>query len=155
VQDFTVENAKKFLEKYNTESKKKDPNAPHITFTHLIVKAVAWGCHKQRRDIGRIVFGFFKPTKSIGYTVLCDQGGGKDLVPITIWDAHSKSLEEISIFLTARVAKAKSNTDVEFTKATAPFAKIPTFIMQPVMHIMGYFAANIGVEFPGSNLKPE
>jgi hypothetical protein len=110
VEDFKIENAKKFLEKYNTENKKKDSNHPHISFTHLAVKAIAWGCHKQRRDMGRIMFGYFKPSKSIGYTVLCDQGG-KDLVPITIWDAHSMTLEEISLFLTARVLKAKNNTD--------------------------------------------
>ena len=77
------------------------------------------------------------------------------MVPITIWDAHNKSLEEVSLYLTAKVNKAKNNTDVEFTKATAPFKIIPTFIMQPLMHTMGYFAANLGIEFPGSNLKPE
>lgn len=92
-----------------------------MTFTHLIVKAVAWGFHKQRRDIGHIVFGYFKPAKQIGYTVLCDQEGGKDLVPITIWDCHDKPLEEIAKFLNEKVQKAKRGTDKEFTKATAPF----------------------------------
>ena len=111
VQDFKVEKAKVFLEKYNAKLKKEDPNAPHITFTHFMVKAIAWGCHKQRRDMGRIMFGFFKPAKQIGYTVVCDQGGGKDLVPITIWDAHNKSLVEIATFLNEKVSKAKSNTD--------------------------------------------
>jgi hypothetical protein len=53
------------------------------------------------------------------------------------------------------VNKAKKNTDKDFTKATAPFQVIPTFIMQPMMHLIGYFGANIGVEFPGSNVKPE
>jgi hypothetical protein len=121
VQDFKIEKAKVYLEKYNANLKKQDPNAPHVTFTHLLVKGLAWGCHKQRRDIGHIVFGFFKPAKQIGYTVLCDQDGGKDLVPITIWDAHNKPLEEIARFLNEKVNKAKKNTDKDFIKATAPF----------------------------------
>ena len=107
--------------KYNLNLKSKDPNAPHVTFTHLIVKAVAWGFYKQRRDIGHIMFGFFKPATKIGYTVLCDQENGKDLVPITIWDAHSMPLEDIAKFLNEKVGKAKKNKDKDFTKATAPF----------------------------------
>jgi len=66
--------------------------------------------------MGRIQFGYFKPSKSLGYTILCDQDGGKDLVPITIWDPQTKSLEEIAAFLNAKVLMAKKNTDRDFTK---------------------------------------
>lgn len=122
---------------------------------HLITKAVAWGAHKQRRDIGRIVFGFFRPAKSIGITILCNQEGGRDLVPVTIWDAHTKSLLSIAKDLSVRVEKAQKNTDKDFTNASKPFKFVPTCVMQPVMHIIGYFAANLQIYLPGSNVKPE
>ena len=122
---------------------------------HLLTKAIAWGCWKQRRDMGRIVFGYFKPTKSIGYTVLCDQGNGKDLVPMTIWDVHTKSLLTIAKDLSVRAKKAKTNTDEEFTNASKPFKLVPTCIMQPILHAITYCAANIGVSLPGGGVKPE
>ncbi len=62
-----------------------------ITFNTIIVKAMAWGAWKCRKDFGHIVFGFYRPCKELGLTVLCDSNG-KDLVPITIWNAHEMSL---------------------------------------------------------------
>ena len=50
--------------------------------------AMAFALYKMRRDIGRIPFGVFKHNKSIGVTSLCDVEGGKDLVPVTIFDGH-------------------------------------------------------------------
>ena len=49
----------------------------------------AWRC---KSEFGRISFGFFKPAEKIGITILCDQEGGRDLVPITIWNAHLMSI---------------------------------------------------------------
>lgn len=75
------------------------------------------------------MFGFFRPAKEIGITILCDQDGGKDLVPVTIWDAHAKSLLSIAKDLTCRVDRAKKNTDKDFTNASKPFKIVPTCIM--------------------------
>lgn len=83
-----------------------DDLSKKVTFNHVMVKAIAWGAWKQRRDWGRIVFGFFKPCKELGITVLCDQGG-KDLVPVTIFNAHEMTLQEIALYLNGKVIKAK------------------------------------------------
>jgi hypothetical protein len=75
------------------------------------------------------VFGFFKPAKSIGITIICNQDGGRDLVPVTIWDTHTKSLLSIAKDLSIRVNRAKNNTDKDFTKAAKPFKVVPSCIM--------------------------
>ena len=122
--------------------------------THLIVHAVGWAAYKQRRDIGRILFGFFKPEKSIGITVLCDQGGGKDLVPVTIWDVHQKEVKDIALELNGKVGKAKNNKDKEFNEGTKFFKYVPTFILQLGLHMLSYVAANLEMTVPGSGVNP-
>lgn len=113
-----------------------------------MIKAMAWGAWKQRRDWGRIVFGFFRPLKELGITVLCDQGG-KDLVPVTIWNAHEMTLQEIALYLNEKIIKAKQNKDKEFKESTKIFGIVPTFLMQPAFHLITYCAANIGFNIPG------
>lgn len=82
-----------------------------ITVTHVFALASAWGLFKMRRDVGRLPFGTFKHSKKIGTTILCDVEGGKDLVPITIWDAHTMTILEIAKKLNEKVDRAKKGKD--------------------------------------------
>ena len=61
----------------------------------------------MRRDIGRLPWGTFKAAKKLGVTVLVDVEGGKDLVPVTIWDAHKMTIFEIAKQVSTRVQRAK------------------------------------------------
>ena len=58
--------------------------------------ALAWAIYKQRRDIGRISWGSFKRSKKLGVTVLVDFQGGKDLIPVTVWDGHTMTIIEFA-----------------------------------------------------------
>lgn len=62
----------------------------------VFLLAAAWGLYKMRRDVGRLPWGFFRASKKLGVTVLVDVEGGKDLVPVTIWDAHKMSIIEVA-----------------------------------------------------------
>ena len=53
----------------------------------MISKGIAVGIHKMKRDIGRIKWGYFQRAEKLGLSVLVDVDGGKDLVPVTFWDA--------------------------------------------------------------------
>ena len=75
--------------------------------------AIAFGLYKMRRDIGRIPFGVFKHHKKIGVTSLCDVEGGKDLVPVTIFDGHKMSVLDYAGILASKTVKAKGNKDKE------------------------------------------
>ena len=115
-----------------------------VTVTHVIAHAMAWGLYKMRRDIGRLPFGFFKAHKKLGMTSLCDVEGGKDLIPVTIFDGHKLDILEYAGILASKTTRAKSNKDGEHTKATGPFDFIPTFIAQPVLYILTYIGMNLG-----------
>ena len=73
-----------------------DQKDVHITMTHFMAMAVCWGLYKMRRDVGRLRWGSFEAAKEYGLTVLVDVEGGKDLVPVTIWDGHKMTIFEIA-----------------------------------------------------------
>ena len=145
--EFYVETARKYVAELN-EAGIKDDKLRKVTFNHVMVKAIAWGAWKQRRDWGRIVFGFFRPCKELGITVLCD-ADGKDLVPVTIWNAHEMTLQEIAEYLNGKVLNAKTLKDKEFNDSTKLFGIVPTFMLTPIMHCISYTAANLGFDLPG------
>lgn len=110
---------------------------------------MAWGLWKMRRDIGHLPFGVFKHEKKVGVTSLCDVEGGKDLIPVTIFDGHKMEILEYAAILASKTTRAKSNTDKDHTKATANFQIIPSFIAQPVLYCLTYLAMQCGF-----NCKP-
>ena len=96
--------------------------------THLLAHAVAWGMYKMRRDVGHLPFGPFRNSKELGITILVDVEGGKDLVPVTVMDAHNLSLKELAQKILERVQKAKQGKDSEHNKGTALANFVPSFI---------------------------
>ena len=63
----------------------------------------------MRRDIGRIKWGTFQRAEHLGLSVLVDVEGGKDLVPVTFWDAQDKSILDIAKTCNELVNKTKNN----------------------------------------------
>ena len=79
--------------------------------THVCGLGLAIGLHKIRRDVGRLVWGYFKHNKRIGTTILVDIEGGKDLVPVTLWNAHEMSLKEFALAINEKIQRAKNKKD--------------------------------------------
>lgn len=108
---------------------------------------MAWGLYKMRRDVGRFTFGYFTHSKKIGITCLVDVEGS-DLVPVTVWDAHNLTLIEFAQKCGERVMKAKDKKDSAHTKQTAAANFLPSFILQPMMHIISYINVNLDLGIP-------
>ena len=86
-----MDKALAYVKKLNEEQKDV-----HVTMTHVMAHAAAWGLYKMRRDVGRLPFGFFKKSKKHGVTILVDVQGGRDLIPLTVWDAHEMTIFELA-----------------------------------------------------------
>ena len=114
---------------------------------------MAWGLYKMRRDIAHLPFGVFKHNKKIGVTSLCDVDGGKDLIPVTIFDGHQLELLEYAGILASKTSRAKKNTDKEHTKATGNMAFLPSFIGQPVLYILTYIGMQLGISIKPIGLR--
>lgn len=85
----------------------------------MVTLATAWGIYKMRRDVGRLPWGTFKASKKFGVTVLVDVEGGKDLVPVTIWNAHEMTIFEVAKVITEKVKRAKTGKDARHSNATS------------------------------------
>ena len=140
--------AQAFCKKMNEEQKDV-----HITMTHVMTLACCWGLYKMRRDVGHLPFGTFKSDKRMGVTVLCDVEGGKDLVPVTVWDGHKMTIFELAKFITAKVARAKKGQDKQHNESTALAKFIPSHIAQPLSFALTYIAANVGISIPAVKLR--
>lgn len=116
-----------------------------VTVTHVMGHAIAFGLYKMRRDIGRIPFGVFKHHKKIGVTSLCDVEGGKDLVPVTIFDGHKMSVLDYAGILASKTVKAKGNKDKEHQKSTGTVSMLPSFVAQPALFVATYLGTMLGI----------
>lgn len=70
-------------------------------------------------------------------------------MPVTIWDAHDKSIREIAEFFFNEAGAAKSGKHKEYNKASAPFNFLPSSVLQHVLIFAGWFSGTLGL-----NLKP-
>lgn len=137
-----------YVKKLNAEQKDV-----HITMTHVISHAAAWGLYKMRRDVGRLPWGTFKHSKKLGVTVLCDVEGGKDLVPVTFWDGHKMTIFELAKKITEKVGRAKKGQDKQHNNSTALANLIPSHIAQPLSFCLTYIAATVGISIPPLSLR--
>mmetsp|Transcript_37979 Transcript_37979/g.46353 ORF Transcript_37979/g.46353 Transcript_37979/m.46353 type:complete len:263 (-) Transcript_37979:253-1041(-) len=148
INDYNMEKAMAYAKQLNEQQKEV-----HVTVTHVFTHATAWGAYKMRRDIGRLPFGTFKYSKKIGVTVLVDVEGGKDLVPITVWDGHKMSIIELAKEISGKVDRAKKGKDEAHKKATASANFMPSFIAEPIGFALTYLAANCGISIPAMGLR--
>lgn len=137
-----------YVKKLNAEQKDI-----HITMTHVMALSCAWGIYKMRRDIGRLPFGTFKAAKKLGVTILVDVEGGKDLVPVTIWDAHKMTIFEVAKYISSKVQRAKTGKDERHAKSTQSADFIPSFVVQAAMFTFTYLVAHVGLNLSFLGLK--
>ena len=107
----------------------------------------------MRRDLGRLPYGVFKHQKKIGVTSLCDVDGGKDLVPVTIFDGHKMDILEYAGILASKTTRAKGNKDGDHAKSTAGFNYMTSFLGQPIVYILTYLSLNLGINCKAIGLR--
>ena len=74
---------------------------------------------RNRRDVGHIKWGHviliifinhfqFQKSEKIGCTILVDSNG-KDLVPVSLWEAQDESILDLAKAMNEKVGRAKNN----------------------------------------------
>ena len=103
----------------------------------------------MRKSVGRIKWGTFRYTKDLGTTILADMEGGKDLVPVTVFNVHDMKLKDYAKAVAAKVEKAKKGKDKEHNQSTQLFNFVPSFIAEPILFSVTYLGACVGLNIPG------
>lgn len=121
--------------------------------THLMSKGVAVAISKMRRDIGRIKWGFFQRAEKIGLSVLVDVEGGKDLVPVTFWEAQDDSIIDFAKKANDAVMKTKKNENKDHNEVTKIFTILPTYLLGFLTTVCSYLAQNAGISIKALNVR--
>jgi pyruvate/2-oxoglutarate dehydrogenase complex dihydrolipoamide acyltransferase (E2) component len=127
----------------------------HLTLSHVMAKAVAitlaempdanailrWNRIYLREDIGV----FFQVAMEDAET------GEVDLSGATVFDAHTKSLEQVVDEFQAKVDKVKAGKDTELEGTRSTFKSIPYFLLNTVTTVLGIllYTFNLDLRFAG------
>lgn len=127
----------------------------HLTLSHVMAKAVAitlaempdanailrWNRIYLREDIGV----FFQVAMEDAET------GEVDLSGATVFDAHTKSIEQIVDEFQAKVDKVKAGKDKELEGTRSTFKSIPYFLLNTVTTVLGIllYTFNLDLRFAG------
>lgn len=82
-----------------------------------------------------------------------DVEGGKDLVPVTVWEVQNDSIVNIANECNNLVMKTKRNENKEHTDVTKIFLQLPTFILGFLTTVCSYLAQNAGIAIKALNVR--
>jgi len=146
--DINVTKAMAYLKQLNEQN----PDV-HITMTHLVAHALALGLHEIRQHVGYLLLGQFSSAEQIGLTCLVNLNEGKDLAPVTLFDAHNLTVAEYARQCTAHVERVKAKKDSDHNQRNSVARQIPTFFLQWVITIASYLTMNMGLSLAPLGLR--
>jgi len=143
-----VTEARRYLEWLREETGLK------VTITHLVGKAIAEALARSPGLNGVIRFGRYVPHETVDVSFLVALEGGKNLAKVKIERLDEKSVTELGEELRALAQKLHSGTDAAFNKSMQPLRMLPTWIIRPLVHSLGYLAGVWGLNIPALGIEP-
>lgn len=131
-----------------------------LTITHVMAKAVALVMHEMPDANAVLRFNRIYLRKDIGvfFQVAMEDPVNKqiDLSGATIFDAHSKTLEQIVDEFEAKVQKVRAGKDKELEGTRSTFKKIPFFFLNTFLDLLSFFSftLNLDLRFLGIPKDP-
>eukprot|EP01017_Pseudomicrothorax_dubius_P024550 TRINITY_DN2608_c0_g1_i15.p1 TRINITY_DN2608_c0_g1~~TRINITY_DN2608_c0_g1_i15.p1 ORF type:complete len:306 (+),score=79.56 TRINITY_DN2608_c0_g1_i15:125-1042(+) len=140
------------MDNYIESEKKMNPDAPVLTHTHIIIKAIANSIAANPDINGRITFGKFLPYEHADIACLIDIAG-KDLGAVTIEKADTMTIKEIAAYLNDLAKKTKKNENKEHKKRVGPLALLPPYVISVILEVISFLAVNLGLNIPALGVK--
>jgi pyruvate/2-oxoglutarate dehydrogenase complex dihydrolipoamide acyltransferase (E2) component len=132
---------------------RREASGEKVTITHLVGKAVANALAEAPDLNGRIVFGSFVPHETVDVTFLVVLDGGSDLAKVKVERADEKSVIEITKELGARAGNLRAGKDQEFEKSKGMLRSLPTWLLRPILRLVGFLTGALGVQVPALGLE--
>ena len=125
-----------------------------VTITHLVGKAAAVALGRAPGLNGVIRMGRYvrHPTVDISFLVALEEG--RNLAKAKIERLDEKSVAELGQELRDLAEKLHSGRDDAFNKSMQPLKLLPTWIIRPLVHTMGYLAGVWGLNLPALGIEP-
>ena len=125
-----------------------------VTITHLVGKACALALRRTPTLNGRIVFGRYLPFARVDVAFLVALEGGGDLAKALVRDADQKSVAELARELRERAERLKGGKDADFEKSKGVLRLLPTWLIRPLVHAIGFLASGLGLSIKALGVEP-
>lgn len=124
-----------------------------VTITHLVGKAVAVALSRAPGLNGVIRFGRYVRHDSVDISFLVALEEGRNLAKAKIEGLDKKSVTELGEELRALATKLHAGRDESFNKSMQPLKSLPTWIIRPLVHTMGYLSGVWGLNVPSLGIE--
>lgn len=124
-----------------------------ITITHLVGKAVAEALSRAPGLNGVIRFGRFVGHKQVDVSFLVALEEGRNLAKAKIERLDEKSVTDLGQELRALADKLYAGKDESFNKSMGPLKMLPSWLIRPLVHTMGYLTGVWGINVPALGLE--
>ena len=82
-----------------------------------------------------------------------DVEGGRDLVPVTLWDAHKDSIFDIANKANQMVQISKQRQNKEHNEMTKIALLLPTYLLGLIGTVASYISQNAGISIPAMGVS--
>lgn len=131
----------------------RETSGEKVSMTHLVGKAVALALKKAPGLNGRIVFGSYVPFPTVDVTFLVALEGGADLAKVKIERLDERPVTEVARVLREKAEKLRGGLDAEFEKSKGLLRALPTWVLRPLLKVIGWLTASLGVSVPALGLE--
>jgi len=116
-----------------------------VSITHLVARAVAVALADAPTLNGRILFGRYRPHKTVDISFLVALENGMDLGKVKVARADQKSVVEIARELRERAERLRRGQDTDFEKSKALLRVLPTSLLRPIVWATGWLTGAAGL----------
>jgi pyruvate/2-oxoglutarate dehydrogenase complex dihydrolipoamide acyltransferase (E2) component len=124
-----------------------------VTVTHLVGKAAALALEEAPDLNGRIVLGRFVPHKTVDLAFLVALENGKDLAKVKVERANEKTVPELAKELRTGAERLRGGRDASFEKSKGLLRVLPTFLLRPLLWLIGFLTGALGWNLPRMGLE--
>lgn len=136
-----------FIEAHN----KKYPEA-RVSYTHIMLKALAYSLKQVKGLNSTIAFGNFIPIDDIDITCLVDIEG-KNLATMVVKDCHRLNILEIKKQISGKVAKLKTRKNKDFNKQMGIVNFFHSSILSMILELCSFLAYHLGLDIELVKIK--
>jgi hypothetical protein len=137
--------------KYIDEARVK--SGEKVTMTHFVGKACAEALKQTPSLNGRILFGRYRPHKTVDLAFLVSFEDGRDLAKVKIDNVDRKTIVEIALEVRERADRLRGGRDPDFEKSTRLLRFLPTWLIRPLVNTIGWLCGALGVEMRAFGLE--
>lgn len=124
------------------------------TITHLAGKAVGEALAREPSLNGHLRLGRYVPHEEVSVAFLVSMADGPDLAKAKVRRIDERSVAEIARDLRDRADRLRAGEDDDWERSKGVIRFLPTFLLRPVLWLVGLLSSSFGVEARSIGIEP-